>query len=387
MKKNLFLAGGSLLFAVILLELALRVLGIGYPSFTQVDIWTGWRLRPGAAGWQRDEGNAYVRINSEGWRDRERDILKPNDTVRVAVLGDSFVEARQVDQEETLTAVAEKELAACPALAGRTAEVLNFGVSGFGTAQELLALQQYVWPYRPDVIVLTFTPGNDVRNNSAALERNDQKPFAVLSGSTLEINMSFRKTPFFVRQQSTIRRLAQAVLRSSRILQIAYRATRSSSKEKTSGGTATAPAGVETGLDTEIFKDIPAPEWQQAWNITDTLLSAMNAQARTHQAPFVVMTATQGIQVHPDHSTREQFESGLGVKDLFAPERRIAAFGERDGFAVLALAPAFQREAENAGTFFHGFAETGLGTGHWNEAGHAAAGTALAKFLCENVLR
>ena len=40
---------------------------------------------------------------------------------------------------------------------GKQVEVINFGVSGYGTAQELLTLRQKVWDFSPDIVVLAFT--------------------------------------------------------------------------------------------------------------------------------------------------------------------------------------------------------------------------------------
>ena len=47
-------------------ELALRVSGYSYPEFYQRDEVLGVSLLPGAEGWYRKEGEAYVRINSDG---------------------------------------------------------------------------------------------------------------------------------------------------------------------------------------------------------------------------------------------------------------------------------------------------------------------------------
>jgi hypothetical protein len=51
----------------------------------------------------------------------------------------------------------------------------------------------------------------------------------------------------------------------------------------------------------------------------------------------------------------------------------------------LTLAEPLQAEAERTGTFFHGFEKFGLGSGHWNEAGHKEAGKRIANFLCNTV--
>jgi len=50
---------------------------------------------------------------------------------------------------------------------------------------------------------------------------------------------------------------------------------------------------------------------------------------------------------------------------------------------VLNLAPAFQSFADEHHVYLHGFADTKLGMGHWNEAGHHLAGQLIADRLCD----
>ena len=51
---RLTLIVGSILFAVLCLEVVLRLAGVSYPSFWQYDEYSGAALRPGAKGvWQR----------------------------------------------------------------------------------------------------------------------------------------------------------------------------------------------------------------------------------------------------------------------------------------------------------------------------------------------
>lgn len=86
--------------------------------------------------------SALIRINSKGFRDLERETTNPADVFRIAVLGDSFAKAFQVPVDNTFWAVLEREInnSRCNALGGKTAEVLNLGVSGYGTAQELVVI-------------------------------------------------------------------------------------------------------------------------------------------------------------------------------------------------------------------------------------------------------
>src|SRR5438552_855158 len=73
----------------------------------------------------------------------------------------------------------------------------------------------------------------------------------------------------------------------------------------------------------------------------------------------------------------------IGVSDLFYADRQIAELGRREKFEVLNLAPALQSYAEAHHVFLHGFKNTPMGFGHWNEAGHEQAGRLIAAKLCQ----
>ena len=146
-----------------------------------------------------DEGDAIVSTNIFGHRDREHDIKKPEGVFRIAVLGDSYAQAYQVNQKEAFWAVLEDRLNQSDAF-GKKVEVLNFGVSGYGTAQELLMLRHKAWNFDPDFVLLAFLTGNDVLNNSKTLEPEKIRPFFSLNGEgKLILDNSFTFDPEFVR--------------------------------------------------------------------------------------------------------------------------------------------------------------------------------------------
>ena len=101
--------------------------------------YSGWKLRAGASGVVTSENSQFVQINSHGFRDRERAYDKPANTLRIAVFGNSWTEALQVPLEKTYTTVLEqKDLRGRGCFAPKQVEVLNFGVAGYSTAQELI---------------------------------------------------------------------------------------------------------------------------------------------------------------------------------------------------------------------------------------------------------
>jgi hypothetical protein len=137
-------------------------------------------------------------------------------------------------------------------------------------------------------------------------------------------------------------------------------------------------------VDNRIYETPRQPIWREAWEVTEGLLSETYRQARNRGARLLVVTLSTGAQVHPDPGFRNRYARALGQRDLFYPDRRIAAAGKREGFAVLNLAPLLQWHATRYGVFLHGFDDLHLGIGHWNEEGHRLAGEIIAEHLCES---
>ena len=355
-------------------DLGIRVANHWFPYFYCYDQYRGWGLNPGAHGRYKREGESYVRINSDGFRGPDYPKVKPPGAVRIAVIGDSYAEAIQVDENKTFTAVTGRELADCPLLKGKRIEAMNFGVDGYGTAQELITLQRKVWAYSPDIVVLAIFLGNDVRNNSVVLEGDQCRPFWTYDGDRMKLTGPFIDKPSF-----KLWCMARFDYRDLRLLDLF-----TNSWEIVKGGHSgpTADQPVERAINYSIYTPPTEKSWQDAWRVTEGLIAAVNDECVRHGAMFLAMTEDTGIQVWPDTAMREKFQKRLGVSDLFYPDRRIAALGQRDGFAVLTLAQPLQQYAEEHHVFLHGFKNGPMGFGHWNEAGHAAAGHQIAQKLC-----
>ncbi len=391
-RAKLILLLVSTAVTLLLVEVVLRIAGVSHPNFYQPDPVRGWELRPGARGWWRSEGNAWVSINEDGMRDEEHPVAKPAGEVRIAVLGDSCAEALQVPVEKTFWSLLEKELARCPAVlrrgsrGGRNVEALDFGVSGYGTAQELLTLRHRVWKYEPDLVLLAFYTGNDVRNNDRALDLDPSRPYLVPGpDGRLALDDSFRATRGYKLRRSAAGRLLYRAFDHSRLLQLGKQAKSAFDGwvgARRASRVQAAAAVHELGLDTAVYQVPVDLQWQEAWAATEVLLRAARDEAAAHHTPFAVVSLTTGTQAHPDPRVRRDFMKKLGIDTLFYPDERLAAFGSREGIPVLALAPALQRIAEREKAFLHGFPNTAPGEGHWNERGHAAAAAEMAGWVC-----
>ena len=110
----------------------------------------GWRNIP---NWQATTYGHKLTINSLGMRDREYSVVKPSDTNRILVLGSSYTWGYGVADDEVFTEVLEAKLAE---IGDARYEVLNTGVSGWGTDQELLFLTDEGFQLAPNLVVSSF---------------------------------------------------------------------------------------------------------------------------------------------------------------------------------------------------------------------------------------
>jgi lysophospholipase L1-like esterase len=104
-----------------------------------------------------------IKINSDGFRDEEYSIEKPPNTVRIIALGDSFTFGWGVNLSDTYVKVLERKLNEMNATANF--QVMNFGVPGYNTLEEIEFLKQKGLKYKPDIVLLGYAAG-DLHNNT-----------------------------------------------------------------------------------------------------------------------------------------------------------------------------------------------------------------------------
>jgi hypothetical protein len=386
-KKELLLAALVFLALPVMGEVALRI------AHAQFDAQLygsnrdrGWVLRPSASGVVSIETRQFVRMNSHGFHDEERSYEKPANTVRIAVLGNSWTEALQVPLEKNYTSVLQQKLNETLCFTGKRVEVLNFGVAGYSTAQERLLLQQEVWNYHPDLVLLAFYPARDIANNLRELNNAvdpERSPYFVYRDGRIVLDDSFRSLPALQPRQIAMQNigyyfnqhtyLLQAINAVQRLAKI--RVAMAASKERAE------KSGVHN-LEFTIYAPPSLPAMQTAWKVTEGLLLAMRDDTAAHGAEFRIVTLATRPQVIPDPAKRAELLQKLGVRDFSYADHRIRQFGEGAGIAVTNLAPALSAYAEAHRVYLNGFDTSNLGAGHWNETGHRVAAEAIAADLC-----
>jgi hypothetical protein len=386
-KKELILAALVMLALPVLAELALRIAHVPFePQLYGPDRQRGWTLRPGASGVVSTETRQFVRINSRGFRDRERSYEKPANTFRIAVLGNSWTEALQVPLEKTYVAVLEQKLNESSCFPNKRAEVLNFGIAGYSTAQELLLLRQEVWKYHPDLVILAFYPARDIANNVRELNNAldpDRSPYFIYRDTQLVLDDSFQNLTVLQPRQIALQNIGYHLNQHLHLLQAIdtvqryanIRIAMAAMKQRAEN------SGVDN-LEYTIYAPPLLPAMQNAWQVTEGLLLALRDEIRLHEVDFRIVTLATRPQVLPEPSKRAELMHKLGVEDLSYADRRLSEFGERSGIPVTILAPALSSYAESKGVFLNGFNASNWGSGHWNETGHRVAAEAIAKDLC-----
>jgi len=123
----------------------------------------GWTIIPAghSLGWMINPAGRKLsyRANSQGIRgDGDYARSPPDDTIRIAVFGDSFVHGSEVANEHTWPAFLERITSGL--------EVLNFGVGAYGLDQAFLRYQQDGAPFQPHIVIIGFMSENIQRSVS-----------------------------------------------------------------------------------------------------------------------------------------------------------------------------------------------------------------------------
>jgi hypothetical protein len=334
----------STLFAITLSEIALRLIGLKplYVSperdrFWKYDSLLGWAHEPGQEGiFETLQFRTVVRINENGLRDRPHAYERQKGTERILVLGDSFAWGYGVEESERFSQLLEKSL---------EVEVINAGVSGYSTDQELLWYRDEGIKYETDLVVLVLT-GNDVGDNDHLLVNTIYyKPKFVLEDSQLVLKGY--PVPKTSPQGRFIYSLSQRSALAYFLVQ-RYFDVRSLYGKFRANTDSPGPSASAAGTPTEPFK------------LTIALIDQMRELAESKHAKFMIVSTDRwwnypGEEIYKDFVTTMQNE----------------------GFLVLDVEslPGFDPKAMLI-----------PGDGHWNQAGHAFVTEQIRDFIEQNQL-
>lgn len=376
----LFVFGILTLLICLLAELFLFLFYPQLPAFLRPDPLLGTMHFSDYTVRQRDGCiNATTRFNHEGMHDVEHAVEKPEGVYRIAVVGDSYVEAMQYPLEDAYFRVLERQLKE----AGKQVEVLAFGVGGFGTLQAYHLLKEYAFKYEPDLVILSFFSYNDVRNNSFALERSLDMPYATLDEDGELVFEPFKLREEYVKTfESPLRTL---VFERSHLVRFIYRL----SNHSVTFRNFLAHLGLQTpALEGRTKQDVidelymvdTSPVWDEAWRVTEALIRNMQSESKNRGAEFLLFSLSNDDQLSEAKFARIE-NKYPGIKlDRKLPEHRLTELSQREGIHYLAALPAMERLHEK-GVMVHPECH-----GHWSQEANLLAGKLLSRHLLKNFL-
>ncbi len=170
--SNILLIICSIVVICLILETILRL--IGYNPFGHLLNGRELILRPSKNKERIYEANpnsegyawkAQVKINSYGFRDKEYSINKDVKTYRIITLGDSVTFGNFLSIEDTFS----DQLEVLANEAGKNFVVLNLGLGGYDTLQEVATLEHIGIQFQPDLVVVNYVI-NDMGSTSPNLQ-------------------------------------------------------------------------------------------------------------------------------------------------------------------------------------------------------------------------
>lgn len=112
----------------------------------------------------------HVTWNSSGYFDKEYPRSKPDQTFRIVVIGDSYVESVQVPLQKTFHKRLEQSLNSNTPVSGyKKFEVIALGSSGAGQNTNFMTLSKQAAALNPDAVIITFC-SNDICDDDHVLK-------------------------------------------------------------------------------------------------------------------------------------------------------------------------------------------------------------------------
>lgn len=383
---GLFLALGSIEIYLRLSQWGLDVspdpLSSTSRFFRSNDPHTGWYLKPNVEGiYRKSCFESLVKINSQGFRDVEHSLAKPEGVYRVVVLGDSMTAALQVNVEETFSKVLERFLN--EAELGKRFEVLNLGMYSFGTDQEYLSLKYYGLAYQPDMVVLAFFP-NDVKNSSFMLSHKPgvtPKPYFSLAhnGELIPLPPPPYIPPMSPEQVQSQRsfpnRLLFTLFGWLRLYDWVRDRIRRSPPLHNLFWKLNLVDLSEPPPSMVYLRQYP-PDYEEAWQIVKMLIREIRRESEDHGAQFLLLNLTQAEQLaSPLRMPWKYLDRVIRQFDFDKPSKILSELSQEEKIEYLDLVPVFRKYIERERLDVN---DIHLDCdGHWTTLGHRLAGGTL----------
>ncbi len=326
-------------------------------TFTQYDELLGWSLIPGASGRSISaEYDVSVSINSKGFRDYERTFAKAEGIERMAVLGDSFVLGEQVEQSQRFTDLLEEQM--------QESEVLNFGVAGYGTDQQLLLYESKVQLYEPDLIIVVLYIGNDLEDIVEYQKfTGNYKPRFVIEEDSLVLT----NVPVPPKQVQDGGGLKNFFAQNSYAYNfISERLRRIEPLQNFLVSIGLRKPSPDIPFFKSLFDEEEGEVEREAWGLERAILNRFKQEVEGNGQELLVVMMPSAAQVY----------GGLGVSDVSIPNERMGEILDELGIDYVDLLQPMQQRAQESGERLYYARDM-----HLTPAGHEAVAEILLQVV------
>lgn len=334
-KTLLLISLTSIVFSLFFVEITLRA----YFNFTNSRttlIWrddqiVGRRLVSNQNGLfvsPQGEYKTKIQINSEGWHDIEHKTEKPADTFRILILGDSFVENFQVPLPETFFRQLENKLNE-KSIYNKKIEIIAIGLGDTGTAQQLIAFNEYGIKYQPDLVLHAFFNGNDIKNNSSKLQSDQFRPYFSLDNGRLVY------IPFITRSQNNGYKLIKLIKDKSLLVETILNVKGSVFSKKTS----------DYPIDYHVYDQNYSQDYTLAWDLTYKLLQELNSRAISNNSDYLFVSIPANEQINDNVLAEVKNEYPIMNEvnlDMQKPDKLLSDFCKNENINCLFLNSKFK---------------------------------------------
>lgn len=323
---------GFLLAEIIIRILPPKITGL-YKSVTYIpDKDTGFK-RPSMIQTINESQCFSVKVstNSKGFRDIEWDESQKGG---VAILGDSFMEAIQVNDNQTTASIVRDVLGI---------KVINTGISSYGTISQIETYKKYIKHQEPDIVSLFFYKNdindNDCKNNIGSNNTVTKSCANLNENNELLINKNFYRAYGSSDLKLFIKKYCQTCILVKKGFNILKISNQINNIEP-----------INNQENTDFKKD-------KSWLITENALNILKNIIENDKSKFLI------ILIPSDKNTDEQIEKM---------------------FIDLNIKYIKLEEIFNKYTQLHNLSDPKYSyscDGHWNPLGHYLSANVLAEFI------
>lgn len=309
--------------------------------------------------------------NDQGFHSVVYSKEKPTGTFRIALMGDSFIEAVQVPLEGTMSSLLENKL---NAMGGSMRyEVIPIAKSGNGTLMNLKYAEAYAMRYDPDLIINGYI-SNDLQDDISAISTLhatssgvlfDQKSLYLDAPDTGSRTLLFVKHFLLERSLLFERWWMNAVVIKNQL------------KQKKVAVDAEGPS-VDSFIQAQFVPETALA--RQMWTEQKKALLTFDKFAKDRGKKFALVQLAEGYLIEPSQlETRYAVPTGLAETfDSQSTRLRLSKIASEGGFSFFSMLPLFSENYKKTGTLPVLSCDN-----HYNELGHEWAADALYGYLID----